>query len=199
MLGITALSAALLGTGYAAMTDTVNIGGKVSTANFCVQFIQEPQLQGLAEDQTEAGWGTAHEIEGLKADLNPTEGQNAHSISFEAKNLKVGVPVIYKTTIGNLSSIKAKLDNISLTQNPSVQNANNVKLTIKVGGETYEGTLAEFSPNVQHIVLEKNDSREGGDDEVEVTFGVEVTEGEHSTNQSEDIAFNVAFNWSQTE
>lgn len=45
MLGVTALSAALLGTGYAAMTDTVNIGGTVSTANFCVQFKDQPKAE----------------------------------------------------------------------------------------------------------------------------------------------------------
>ena len=105
MLGVTALSAALLGTGYAAMTDTVNIGGTVSTANFCVQFKDQPKAESEAAQNPES-----YEITEATATLEGVTGAtvNSHTITFKAENVKADVPLTYSTTIENLSSIDAQ-------------------------------------------------------------------------------------------
>ena len=212
MLGVTALSAALLGTGYAAMTDTVNIGGKVSTANFCVQFIEEPQLKvgdNFVEHGTVEGnstieqFKTDNEITDLSAELIE-EGGAVHKIKFGVTNLKADVPITYKTKIGNLSSIDAQLESVLVTPNNANYPAKSVNLTVVIGEGgnqiVYKGTLAALGTtrNIQDLILQEVNT--GTTDEVPVTFTVEVQEddaADYTGETAKSVGFDLEFNWKQ--
>ena len=212
MLGVTALSAALLGTGYAAMTDTVNIGGKVSTANFCVQFIEEPQLKvgdkfvehGTTEgNSTIEQFKTDNEITYLNAELIE-EGGAVHKINFGVTNLKADVPITYKTKIGNLSSIDAQLESVLVTPNNANYPAKSVNLTVVIGegkdSIIYTGDLEKLvtTRDMKNLVLQEVNN--SNTDEVPVTFTVEVEEdavADHTEAEAKSVEFTLAFNWRQ--
>ena len=204
MLGVTALSAALLGTGYAAMTDTVNIGGQVSTANFCVQFKDQPK----AESEAAQNPGN-YEITEATATLEGVTGEtgNSHTITFKAENVKADVPLTYSTTIENLSSIKAQFKGIEVTSEATTKDiaypADKVNLTVTLkgaGGDiVYNGTLAEVSTDesVKSLILDANNN--GVTDEVPVEFTVEVKEAGKIDEIGKTIGFNIDFIWEQTQ
>ena len=205
MLGVTALSAALLGTGYAAMTDTVNIGGKVSTANFCVQFIEKPQLyDGTTKVVDENNFMKTNEIGKLSANFNTANAKQDHKIVFNVENLKADVPITYKTKIGNLSSIDAQLESVLVTPNNVNYPAESVNLTVVIGeGENqiaYQGTLAALGTtlNIQDLILQEVNT--GTTDEVPVTFTVEVQEddaADYTGETAKSVGFDLEFNWKQ--
>ena len=212
MLGVTALSAALLGTGYAAMTDTVKIGGTVSTANFCVQFKGEPTLV-LEGDKKQGVWMQENEITGLSATLHePTTGEvkNSHSITFNAENVKADVPITYSTTIENLSSIDAQfkgLDVEAIAPDAGEQYPKDgVKLEVKIGNLTYKGTLAGWSEQEPDIEVVKQLTLQekgvtGSSTPVEFTVTVIApndTPEQEVDNTSKSIGFDLTFNWAQT-
>lgn len=206
MLGVTALSAALLGTGYAAMTDTVNIGGTVSTANFCVQFKDQPQAESEAAKNPEN-----YEITEATATLEGVTGAtgNSHTITFKAENVKADVPLTYSTTIENLSSIKAEFKGASVNAinplNGEQYPADKVNLTVKLNKDqdeqiVYNGTLAGISTDnsVENLILEANN--EGATDEVPVEFTVEVKAADEAdATETKSIGFDLTFDWEQTQ
>lgn len=218
MLGVTALSAALLGTGYAAMTDTVKIGGTVSTANFCVQFKGEPTLV-LEGDKKQEVWMQENEITGLSATLHePTTGEvkNSHSITFNAENVKADVPITYSTTIENLSSIDAQFKGATVTAKEGDKGkipypADKVNLEVVIGeGEnqmTYKGTLAgwnENAPTTEVAKALKLEEKGKGGSSTPVEFTVTVvavddTPEQEVDNTSKSVGFDLTFNWEQTQ
>lgn len=214
MLGVTALSAALLGTGYAAMTDTVNIGGTVSTANFCVQFKDQPNPESEAAKNPEN-----YEITEATAKLEGVTGEtgNSHTITFNAENVKADVPLTYSTTIENLSSIKAQFKGATVTASKvdggtesTTYPANKVNLTVTINKDAgldkeivYTGTLAGISTDnsVENLILAANDQKDKGDDEVPVEFKIEVQADadEADATETKSIGFDLTFNWAQTQ
>ena len=215
MLGVTALSAALLGTGYAAMTDTVKIGGTVSTANFCVQFKGDPTLDLVGyKDQQE--WMKENEITTLSATLyEPTttgEAKNSHSITFNAENVKADVPITYSTTIENLSSIDAQFTGATVTPRKlGTYPANKVNLEVVIGGEKnpiiYKGTLEGWNENAPTIEVAKalkleEKGEDGSSTPIKFTVTVvapDETPEKEVDNTSKSIGFDLTFNWAQTQ
>lgn len=207
MLGVTALSAALLGTGYAAMTDTVNIGGTVSTANFCVQFKDQPK----AESEAAKNPGN-YEITEATATLEGVTGEtgNSHTIIFNAENVKADVPLTYSTTIENLSSIDAQFTGATIRAiDPATGEqypANKVNLEVEIGSLKYQGTLAGWNDNAPTIedakALKLEEKGEAGSSTpVEFTVTVvapDETSGQEVDNTSKSIGFDLTFNWEQT-
>ena len=215
MLGVAALSAALLGTGYAAMTDTVNIGGTVSTANFCVQFKGEPTLE-LPEGVDKGTWMTKNEIAALTATLDDpkTAGGNSHSITFNAENVKADVPITYSTMIENLSSIDAQFKGAIVTAKAGEKGkipypADKVNLEVVIGGGessmTYKGTLASWTSQPASNKIEELRLQERGKDgnTVPVKFTVTVAEPDETKGEVDNargsIGFELKFNWAQTQ
>lgn len=208
MLGVTALSAALLGTGYAAMTDTVNIGGTVSTANFCVQFKDQPK----AESEAAQNPGN-YEITEATAKLEGVTGEtgNSHTITFKAENVKADVPLTYSTTIENLSSIDAQfkgLDVEAIAPDAGEQYPKDgVKLEVKIGDLTYKGTLAGWSEQepdaeaVKKLTLQEKGVA-GNTTPVEFTVTVvaaDDTPEQEVDNTSKSVGFDLTFDWEQTQ
>ena len=208
MLGVTALSAALLGTGYAAMTDTVNIGGTVSTANFCVQFKGEPSAVSDAAKKP-----NAYEMKIPEVKLDEPSDGKSHNITFKAENVKADVPLTYSTTIENLSSIKAQFKGATVTAgtveggtDSTTYPANKVNLTVTINkgaGQdkeiAYNGTLAGISTDnsIENLILEASNG--GATDEVPVEFTVEVKEADEAdATETKSIGFDLTFNWEQT-
>ena len=198
MLGVAALSAALLGTGYAAMTDVLTIGGTVNTANFDVDFEGETMLpvEGAATNQE------ANEIKGITTTVDSAND----TASIQIDNLKPGVAVTHSTIMKNTGTINAELKSITLVadkDNAERLNAN-TKITVVLNNDDnqkFEGTLAEFkNKGVNNIILEDG----GASVPVNVTvqmegkaFGVPGKEDADTTQAT--IKFDIKFNWEQTE
>ena len=114
MLGVVALSAALLGTGYAAMTDVLTLDGTASTASFDVDYT-EGQLKVKDVVVSEA---TRAEIEDKYdiTDIKLEEKLDQDRVSLTVGPLRPGVPVTYTTKMENKSNIDAQLKNIVISQ-----------------------------------------------------------------------------------
>ena len=196
MLGVAALSAALLGTGYAAMTDVLTIGGTVNTANFDVDFEGET-MQPVGNEATHPG---NYEISNISATVDSVND----TATIQINNLKPGVAVTHSTTMQNTGTINAELKSIELVaKKGNAQLNGNTTITVVVGAnKTFEGTLKDFgTKSVQDIILE-----DGGEGKVPVqvtvkmkdeAFGVPGNE-DADTTQAE-IGFDLKFNWEQTE
>ena len=199
MLGIAALSAALLGTGYAAMTDTLTIGGDVNTANFCVQFKGEPTPVSEA-----AKHPAKYEMtEDTGAKLEGKDGYG-HIITFKADNLKPGVPLTYTATIENLSSIKAKFVGAQSLGIPADQKALaeqvyvNVTMKSKEKEFNFHGDLDGLvTRDYPGIILEPYNSN-GTDDEATLEFTIELKPENKEVVQG-PLDFKLDFIWEQTQ
>lgn len=203
LLGVGTLALALLGTGYAAMTDTLTIGGKVDTANFCVQF------QGPVEAVSAAAINpTEYELsEDTGAKL--ANGDN-HVIEFKAGNLKPGVPLKYQAKIQNFSSIKANFEGVffELPKNkPEIKTlADQVHIKITVTSDNKNNSMYEFEGPLStlitrtpaNMVLEPKDDG-STDDEALLEFTIEwKPDNQNNTIQQSAVEFKTHLVWSQT-
>ena len=197
MLGVATLSAALLGTGYAAMTDVLTIGGTVNTADFDVDF-EGTEMQPVGDEATNP---QAYEIN----DISTQVDNNTDRATFTIDNLKPGLSVTHQIKMQNKGTIDAQLKSIKVegvdTKIEELKKQTNI--TVVVGDEEFSGTLADFdhSATERNIVLADRENKEGDKVNVKVTIG--IAEGAFGGAEASDttkttIGFDLKFNWEQT-
>lgn len=191
MVGVLALSASLLGTGYAAFKDQVKIGGAVSTAEFCVQFGEDVKLDITEQNKDE------YEIDDISA-----TGVDNHSISFNVSNLKPGVPIVGTTTIRNISTIDAMFKGASVTSTGGEYDPTKVSLEVVMGEGnnkvTYTGNLSSISTEDDLNKANLADVKDiAGVQEIPVEFTVELTAEDQAHTEQKGIDFDLKFDWEQ--
>ena len=189
MLGVAALSAALLGTGYAAMTDSILLQGKVTTADLCVQFAGGEKVD--ASDEIDFSI--------------PTIDQENHRMSFEVSNIYEGAHATYKTTIKNVGTISAALAQVRIA--PNIEGgydeslAEKINVVFKMGPAdnelVYKGTLKQWKEipieRIKNIVL-------AAGEEVPAEITISLAEGALNTEEHSEprtIGFNLDIDWTQ--
>ena len=203
MLGVVALSAVLLGTGYAVMTDVITINGTVNTANFDVDFVDDIRL---VEDvaQNLDGYATKH--------IHVVDDDTSDILEFIGNNLKPGTSVTYETTMQNMSSIDAQLKSIEVEGAQGTIGGIDINECIEVKvvltgstinkAKVFEGTLANFSSasNITDVILQESGIVNEEDlVKVQITIGLKDVEyAADEAGTTKNIAFKILFNWEQT-
>ena len=190
MLGVAAISAALLGTGYAALTDSLLIQGRVTTADLCVQFEDEGTIEVSDQEVTLAA---------------PELDQENHRMSFVVSNLYEGATATYKTTVKNEGTLSAALAGVRIASNVAEGDdeslTEKINVVFKMGTPdnllVYEGTLSHWDKipveRIKNIVLASGEN-------VPVELTVSLAKGaQDQTKHTEPqtIGFNLDIDWAQ--
>ena len=204
MLGVVTLSIALLGTGYAAMTDTLAINGTVKTANFDVDFVEDIKLvENISQNPSKD----------IIKQPNVVDNDAGDIVEFQESNLIPGTFVTYETTMQNMSSIDAMLKSIEVVESAQgtigdIDIKECIEVKIVLTGSTinkakvFEGTLANLSSasNITDVILQENGIVNEEDlVNVQITIGLkEVEYSPYEVGTTKNIAFKLLFNWEQT-
>ena len=210
MLGVAAISAALLGTGYAAMTDVLTIGGTVNTANFDVNFKDNGELKVgeivVADEASKTQIQNTYEANGTEL----TKGED--SITVKVSNLKPGVPVTYTGVMQNASTIDAQLANIvvedvtqaSLNANTDVtitlttkdDPSKSVAITGKLNA--LQEAIKAQETAIQELVLQETGAT-NSELNVVVKLVVDDRVNIEDITEGQTLKYTLKFNWQQTD